>query len=474
MAHDGRRADSPRSPPASLASMGSSELTPTLAVLHSNTLPEVEVDSVATADELRERLQGLAVALEELPEQSEGLRSAKDRSHAFVGDGTSATANGATGDGIKLATDAQSPAAAAAVVSDTTATATKCEPISEPELQQEIPTATGLRKVRIIYSDKFLEHKCPRRGHPECPERLKVCVDALRKDARLTDVIEWVEPTPIEPGSARRDLVMECVKQVHTYPDYLEDLERLSERGGFIDGDTYVAKNSFEIALLAVSAWLDAVDYALDDDDGGPAWALVRPPGHHATHVTGMGFCLLSNAAIAAHYALRKVGRVGILDFDVHHGNGTEAIVKTEPRIRFTSSHQYPLFPLTGLPSFVGPHGTILNIALSEGDGMDAYRSVFNEQMLPHILDCKEGEDPVGLVIVSAGYDALDVDPLANLNFKPEDYEELSRSIMRATQAAANHERVVFGLEGGYNLDSNGISAAICRTLHGLTEVPLE
>jgi acetoin utilization deacetylase AcuC-like enzyme len=345
------------------------------------------------------------------------------------------------------------------------------EPVPELEVRRTAGTNGPARRVRIIYSDAFLEHSAPRGSHPERPERLRVCVDALRKDPRLIDVLDWVEPTPVDPGTPRRDLVIECIKVVHTYPEYLEELEEKSKNGGgWIDGDTYVIPGTYEIALLAVSAWLDAVDYALSDE-GGPVWALVRPPGHHATRVTGMGFCLLSNAAISAYYALRRIGAVGIIDFDVHHGNGTEHAVKDEPRIRFTSSHQYPLYPGTGHPDYTGPHNTILNIPLEEGSGMDSYRDLLKEKMLPHALFHSEPVDPPGLVIVSAGFDTLDVDPLASLEFKVGDFEEICENIVAATSATANHERIILGLEGGYNLGPNGLGAAVVSSTYGLAGI---
>lgn len=430
-------------------------------------------DQAVVVDALAGRLEGLAVSFNDAPSRLHAPFDPNAKADASVPFAVSLSEPGDKSSAVRLSVN---QASSAPVVSSETATASsKLEPPTVPELRRDFDCRGTQRKVRIIYSEKFLEHKSPRGRHPECPERLQVCVDALRKDSRLIDLIEWVEPTPVDPGSPRRDLVLDCIRHVHSYPDYLEDLEAMSKKGGgFIDGDTYVAKGSFEIALLAVSAWLDAVDYALSENGSGPVLALARPPGHHATRVTGMGFCLLSNAAISAHYALRKVARVGILDFDVHHGNGTEVNVKNEPRIRFTSSHQEAIFPMTGDPSIVGPHRTILNVALKDGDGMEEYRNTFNEKMLPHILDCGEGEDPTGLVIVSAGYDTLDVDPLAGLTFTPENFNELARTIVRATQIATNHERVVFGLEGGYDLTSRGISAAVCNTLYGLTELTLE
>lgn len=190
---------------------------------------------------------------------------------------------------------------------------------AQDQAQSKREDSREAQRVRVIYSDKFLDHESPRGGHPERPERLQVIVAALRADERLRGLVDWVEPTGVEEGSVRRELVLELIGEVHTFEQYLTDVRMMSEgNGGFVDGDTYVAKGSYEVALLAVSAWIDAVDCALGGE--GPAWALARPPGHHATRVTGMGFCLFANAGIAAQYALRRVGHVAIVDYDVHHG----------------------------------------------------------------------------------------------------------------------------------------------------------
>lgn len=194
----------------------------------------------------------------------------------------------------------------------------------EVRMKGEETVAVGApRRVRVVYSERFLEHESPRGGHPECPERLQVIVEALRGDEKLEGLLEWVEPTPVGEGSERRALVLGLIDEVHTFQEYVDDVKKMSAgNGGFLDNDTYVAKGSYEIALLAISAWIDAVDHALDENDGGPAWALARPPGHHATRVSGMGFCLFANAGIAAQYALRRdsVSHVGVIDYDVHHG----------------------------------------------------------------------------------------------------------------------------------------------------------
>jgi acetoin utilization deacetylase AcuC-like enzyme len=332
------------------------------------------------------------------------------------------------------------------------------------------------RTVRLIYSKRFLSHSAPQgHRHPECPERLTTIVSALRADPRLKGAVDWTEPTPTDDGSERRALVLELVRQVHTSEDYLKELQALSEGcGGSVDGDTYVAPGSYEVALLAVSAWLDAVDHSLNPEAGGPAFALTRPPGHHATRATGMGFCLLANAAIAAAYALRRESRVSIVDIDVHAGNGTDHCVRDEPRIRFASSHEMPLYPYSGSASDTGPHGTIRNVPLVAGTKIAEYLELLTSKMLTHVLhsDKSHGVDAPGLVIVSCGFDTLDADPLASIEFNPEDFEEIASTIVSATQHHAGHTNIIFGLEGGYNLGPQGIGTAASHAVCGLAGVP--
>lgn len=189
-------------------------------------------------------------------------------------------------------------------------------------------TAPATRRISILYTPEFNKHRPPPgRSHPECPERLDVCIEALRTSPDVADLVDWVTPQSINETLApdRRDLVLQAVRAVHRFPDYLDLLASTCLRGGGgVDADTYLSPHSFETALLAASSWMEAVDIAMENK-AKAAWALSRPPGHHATPASGMGFCLLSNAAIAAKYALehKNASSVAILDFDVHHGNGT-------------------------------------------------------------------------------------------------------------------------------------------------------
>lgn len=297
----------------------------------------------------------------------------------------------------------------------------------------------------IFYSDEFLQHD-PGYGHPECPERLTAIVKAL-KAAPWADQLSWQSPTPVQ----QRD-VMPWVLAVHD-AGYVEALRQLANGGGGrIDADTRVSPRSFEVAMLAVSAWIDGVDSALATD--APAFVFARPPGHHAVKRTGMGFCLLSNAAIAAYYALEQPGieRVAILDWDVHHGNGTQDIVEHNPRIVYCSTHQSPCYPGTGRASEQGEHHNVLNIPMRPGSRITDYKLVFEQKVMPFLRDFQPN-----LLLVSAGYDANAADPLANIDLQPEDYKILTQYCLELTP------RIVFGLEGGYHFTAlaNSVIATV-------------
>jgi len=288
----------------------------------------------------------------------------------------------------------------------------------------------------IIYSDEFLLHDTGP-YHPECPERLKAIVQAL-KTVPWADELVWRSPTPVE----QRDLINE-IQRVHD-SQYITALRNLANRGGgHVDADTPVSPSSYEVALLAVSAWLDGVDQVLAT--GNPAFVLARPPGHHALAQIGMGFCLFSNAAIAAHYALKQSGikRVAILDWDVHHGNGTQAIVESHPQIAYCSIHQGNFYPGTGAADERGMYDNVLNLPINAGSTRAIYEPLFQEQVMPFLSQFQPD-----LLIVSAGYDANRDDPLAAIALQPRDFGLFTDYCLQLTR------RIVFGLEGGYDLPS--------------------
>eukprot|EP00177_Eucheuma_denticulatum_P007178 GFKZ01013058.1.p1 GENE.GFKZ01013058.1~~GFKZ01013058.1.p1 ORF type:complete len:411 (-),score=63.23 GFKZ01013058.1:1809-2945(-) len=333
-------------------------------------------------------------------------------------------------------------------------------PKSSSSVQKIATVPPPPRRMKIFYTPEFKNHRPPpRMPHPECPERLDACVKALKGDGELAGLLDWITPQPVtgELGEERRKVVMDAVRRAHDVDGYLEEVERVSKKGGALDGDTYVAPGSFEIALMASGAWMEAVDLALDGERG--AWVLSRPPGHHAMKGTGMGFCLLNHAAVAAIYALSKEGveKVGILDFDVHHGNGTEDIVRGVEGLRFVSSHQWPLYPGSGEE---GIQGNVRNLNLEAGCGRAEYLERYEEEMVGWL--CEEGVPD--LVVVSAGFDAMRVDPLAGLDFEAEDYRVLTDKLMKRLGEGCG---VVFGLEGGYELGEEGVGAGVKECVTG-------
>ncbi|MBD2280815.1 MULTISPECIES: histone deacetylase [Nostocales] len=291
--------------------------------------------------------------------------------------------------------------------------------------------------LQVIYSDEFLDHKT---GiyHPEKPARLTAIVDAL-KTAHFAEEITWKLPTPV----LLKPSLMSWIEKVHptTYINKVKDIA--ASGGGYLDGDTPISPRSYDVALLAVSAWLDGVDIVLNTAD--KSFILARPPGHHAVSDTGMGFCLFSNAAIAAFYALQQPGikRVAILDWDVHHGNGTEAIVETHSEIAYISLHQYPAYPGTGKASQQGSHHNVLNLPVPPGSDITVYQPLWERKILPFLSNFQPD-----LLIVSAGYDANANDPLAGVNLQPEDFGLFTEYCLGITK------KIMFGLEGGYDLPS--------------------
>lgn len=304
--------------------------------------------------------------------------------------------------------------------------------------------------LAVIYSDDFLLHETGY-FHPERPERLTAIREHL-KTVRWAEQLTWHSPTPI----AQRP-VLAAIERVHT-TDYVDQVRQLANRGGgYLDADTPVSPRTFEVAQLAVSAWLDGVDRVVQT--GEPTFVAARPPGHHALSDRGMGFCIFANAAIASFYALEHLGlaRVAILDWDVHHGNGTQAIVETHPQIAYCSLHESPQYPGTGASSETGFHQNVLNVPMRSGSTFAHYQPAFEQAVLPFLRHFQPD-----LLIISAGYDANQADPLANIGLTPPDYRWFTEQCLTVTP------KILFGLEGGYDLDA--LAQSVAATLQACVE----
>jgi acetoin utilization deacetylase AcuC-like enzyme len=301
----------------------------------------------------------------------------------------------------------------------------------------------------IIYSDDFLLHQTGA-FHSENPGRLTAIKSALEQ-AVWANRLEWKLPTPVTVRSP-----LAWIDRVHDI-EYIRRVEQISKSGGgSIDPDTIVSPQTYDVALLAVNAWIDGVNTVMTT--GEPAFVLARPPGHHAEPAYGMGFCIFSNAAIAATYALANgAERVAILDWDVHHGNGTQRIVADNPQLAYCSLHEFPHYPGTGKATETGDYRNLLNLPIESGSSIEDYLPLFKAKVLPFLSDFRPD-----LLIISAGYDANYADPLANISLKPEDFGVFTDLCLQLTR------KIVFGLEGGYDFDSLGQSvvATIDRCLN--------
>ncbi len=239
--------------------------------------------------------------------------------------------------------------------------------------------------------------------------------------------------------------------------EYVTAVRDATPKQGLIalDADTSMSPGSFEAALRAAGGAVHAVDEVMSGRAAN-AFVATRPPGHHAETARPMGFCLFNNAAIAARHAQRKHGiaRAAVVDFDVHHGNGSQEIFWSDRTVMYASTHQMPLYPGTGAASERGAHNTVVNAPLRPGDGGSQFRSAFETVILPRLR-----EFAPELIVISAGFDAHARDPLANLNLLEADFEWATRTLIEVARASAGG-RVVSVLEGGYDLTALADSAA--------------
>ena len=315
-------------------------------------------------------------------------------------------------------------------------------------------------KTAIIHHPVYEQHETGD-NHPESPARYVAVMEALRADAEL-----WAELLELEaPLAPRGD-----VQAAHT-PQHFKRVERaVSEGRGYLDADTIVSMRSLDAALRAAGGACRAVD-ALMAGEARNAFLPTRPPGHHATSENAMGFCLFNTVAVAARYAqsrYQEIERVAIIDWDVHHGNGTQGIFYDDPKVFFFSAHQYPWYPGTGSRGENGQgrgRGYTLNVPLKAGTSARVHRSTF-DAALEEIAD-KFTPD---LIIISAGFDAHAADPLGQLLLADEDFVEMTRAVKQwAGSACAG--RIISCLEGGYNLTTLGATAR--AHVRALSELPV-
>ncbi|WP_306046958.1 histone deacetylase family protein [Nioella sp. MMSF_3534] len=296
----------------------------------------------------------------------------------------------------------------------------------------------------LFTNDAGLRHQMPL-GHPEQIARLKHVIRAL--SAPEFAALDRREA----PMAEEADLLL-------AHPEsHVTAIREAAPQDGLValDPDTSMSPATWEAALRGVGGCLAAVDAVLAGEAKN-AFVATRPPGHHAEKTRAMGFCMFGNVAIAAKHALDRHGlaRVAIVDFDVHHGNGTQDLLWDESRVLFISSHQMPLYPGTGAAHERGAHGNILNVPLSPGSDGDTMRSIYGSRLFQRLRDYQPE-----LIILSAGFDAHADDPLANLNWTTEDFAWLTRELCAVADDVCGG-RLVSSMEGGYNLDALAESVA--------------
>jgi acetoin utilization deacetylase AcuC-like enzyme len=297
----------------------------------------------------------------------------------------------------------------------------------------------------IVHHPIYVQHDTGY-GHPEMPARYTAVMDTLRADKKFWETL--IEITPEKAGKG-------VVQAAHT-PRHFKEVEEAFANGQmYLDADTVISMKSFDVSLYGVGAATTAVDSVMSGKVSN-AFVASRPPGHHATAENAMGFCVFNNVAVAARYAqnrYKEIERVAIVDWDVHHGNGTQGIFYNDPTVHFFSMHQYPWYPGTGSRGETGHGrglGTTLNVPVKAHTPADEQKRVF-EQALEQIATNFKPD----IIFISAGFDSHRTDPLGQLRLEDDDFVSMTRSVMQwATDVCKG--RIVSCLEGGYNLDTLG------------------
>ena len=296
----------------------------------------------------------------------------------------------------------------------------------------------------LVSHRSSLDHQTPP-GHPERPDRIRA-IEQVLGESRFDKLVREQAP------EGTLDSVTLCHSE-----HYISELRHIAPQSGliYLDADTSMSPGTWEAVMRGVGGAVAATDAVMSGTHNN-AFVAMRPPGHHAETNRPMGFCLFDHAAIAARHAQRKygIGRAAVVDFDVHHGNGTQDIFWSDPTVMYCSTHQMPLFPGTGARGERGEHDTIVNAPLAAEDGSAKFRAAFENAILPQLQKFSPE-----LIIVSAGFDAHYRDPLASLNLKAEDFGWVTRKLMDLADRSAGG-RIVSVLEGGYDLQGLKESAA--------------
>jgi acetoin utilization deacetylase AcuC-like enzyme len=306
----------------------------------------------------------------------------------------------------------------------------------------------------LIHTDRFAEHQTPP-GHPERPERAEVMdVVADRCRVRGAEIAA--------PRAATREQLL----RVHD-SDYLRRISETTGRAVKLDPDTYTSPESHEIALLAAGAAVDAVERVMGGSHHA-ALALARPPGHHAERDRAMGFCLFNNIAVAAaHARANGIAKVAIVDYDVHHGNGTQHLFESDPSVLYVSTHQFPYYPGTGAADEVGlgaGRGFTVNLPLEVGAVDEDYQAVFSAVVLPVLRQFKPD-----LVLVSAGFDAHEHDPLGGMRLSTGAFAAMTMDLRTVAEECCDG-RIALVIEGGYDLHA---LAASLEAVADVLEAPV-